>query len=715
MVAEAKARLSLDSAPFVEGMKGAADEGENIFDKGMKKIGGAIAAAFTVDKIIQFGSEVIRAALEIDDLSKKLGISTDAVQALKIAAEDSGASFSDVEQALKKLSGAINEAQTGNEDLAAAFRIVGLDAADLESMNLVDIFDAIANQVATSSDNAELMHEVFKLIGNQSGQNLKSTLQELGRDGLQPLIDKLNEANRIMGADSISKVKRFDESIKAFQDSLKSFALDALAALDKVDTTLDDIANQDPIEMPHMDEMAVSFREATEEHDKLVKQQKDAAIALQIIATEKRIEDEKLKKLNEEILKVINDQMTTEEKLKKSLEDLNDLESKLQTMIDSGTSKLSDQKEVHLEILKKRGEVKDLEEKLTKENGTQKALLDEQKRAADEINRIKEKTKDLAERIAENAFNELDTTDKISFLEDKRAQVIAKIADLERQGMTDGENYIDAKHELLDVEEQIADLNDEQAKSEKDKHDSAVKSVEEAIKLRKQLKALSDEEIKELLSKLEMLANGLAKLPKIDIEWISDLANLKFKGMTDAQARQMVRALTELANGLNGLPKVKKDLFDFLKDLENLKFQSLTDSQARQMVRSISTLINGLKDLPKLEKTMFDALYKLMLIDFGKLDKEIGKKFADGLEQVARGLKSLGGLDKGTIMSALELIGALKDLKSVSGGDYTLKIELPEGMESGVPLVIETAFNENVKSISTSLSELVKMKGIVWA
>ena len=57
----------------------------------------------------------------------------------------------------------------------------------------------------------------------------------------------------------------------------------------------------------------------------------------------------------------------------------------------------------------------------------------------------------------------------------------------------------------------------------------------------------------------------------------------------------------------------------------------------------------------------------------------------------------------------------LKDLKSVSGGDYSLKIELPEGMDSGIPLIVETAFNENVKSIKTSLDELVKMKGIVWA
>ncbi len=193
MVAEAKARLSLDSAPFVEGMKGAADEGENVFDKGMKKVGGAIAAAFTVDKLIEFATHIISTADEIDDLSTKLGISTSAVQALKAAADESGASFGDVESALKKLGVSINEAKVGNEELEDAFSVLGITASDLESMKLEEVFEKIASQVSLASDNADLMDQVFKVIGNQSGQNLKSTLETLGKDGLQPVIDKLKE------------------------------------------------------------------------------------------------------------------------------------------------------------------------------------------------------------------------------------------------------------------------------------------------------------------------------------------------------------------------------------------------------------------------------------------------------------------------------------------------------------------------------------------
>lgn len=718
MVAEGKLKLSLDGSQFNQEIKSAGDNAETTFSEKMGSVKNAIAAAFTIEKVTAFLQEVMNAAAEVQATANQLDLSAESVQSLGIVAQNAGSNFGEVEQAVIKLNAAALAAKGGNEDMAESFEAIGISVEDLENLSTDELFDTIATKVKEADGNSTELQKVFDILGGTTGQKLKSTLIAIADEGLEKLNEKNIEANRIMS----------DESVKNWA-ALKSTMDDALATLrvwvgeygGGFLTALKDGAAKlgewsTGLSSEQIAEDAKVVNSLLEEANTKIDAQKQKTAALE--AEKAKVEARNASIATQEQLHrdLINAQKTNAELLNEERGKLKTLEDELKTINAKTGDVYLEQLTTNNQITISRQKVKELEEKISKENGTQARELALQKLSAKALEETAKARDGYEKAVADAHWDQLDLTGKIELIEGRRKSLVEDIANFEALGLTDTQEYYLAKTQLIGIEDQLKGLNAEQANQQGKTKEEAVATVKEALALREELRGLTDREMKQLISSITTLAEGIAKLPKVDsLSWIKDLMQLDFGGITDSQARQMVRGIATLITGLKELPKLDQDMFKVFEQLKNIEFVSLTDSQARQMVRAIKTLISELKTVEKLPADLFDALVKFMAIDFSVFDKEAGSRFKSGIKEVAEGLKSLGGLDKGTIMSALELIGALKDLKSVSGGDYSLKIELPEGMESGVPLVIETAFNENVKSISTSLSELVKMKGIVWA
>ena len=94
-------------------------------------IGAKLAAAFTVDKLIEFSSEAIESAASLEKLSQMTGIGVESLGSLRLAAAASGLSQEDLGQVLKKLNVNISEA-AGNihSKAGVAFQALGIAVTD---------------------------------------------------------------------------------------------------------------------------------------------------------------------------------------------------------------------------------------------------------------------------------------------------------------------------------------------------------------------------------------------------------------------------------------------------------------------------------------------------------------------------------------------------------------------------------------------------------
>lgn len=117
------ARIKLDSAEFEAGMKRA--------ESSVAALGKTIGRYFTAGAIgyglLNLARSAFRAAGEVNDLAEALGITTDEVQSLQKAAQNSGNSLEQYASALLKVKKLRSEALGGNASASEKFKAAGID------------------------------------------------------------------------------------------------------------------------------------------------------------------------------------------------------------------------------------------------------------------------------------------------------------------------------------------------------------------------------------------------------------------------------------------------------------------------------------------------------------------------------------------------------------------------------------------------------------
>src|SRR5690349_10661007 len=133
-------RLGLDSSSFTAELNRASARAktfEQQLGSSMGSTAGAIksqlAAAFSVGFMVNAGKQAVEYGSKIADMSKKLDVSTDALQEFEFAANLSGASLEDIGAAFRGLAKAREAALGGDTGKLAAFSNFGFDKAALQA------------------------------------------------------------------------------------------------------------------------------------------------------------------------------------------------------------------------------------------------------------------------------------------------------------------------------------------------------------------------------------------------------------------------------------------------------------------------------------------------------------------------------------------------------------------------------------------------------
>jgi hypothetical protein len=229
IVRELFARLGLqvDEAAFA-----AADAALGVVRKGLFGLAG-VATAVAGGFAAAVGTMVAQGG-RLDDLSKQVGVSTDALQTLGYAADQNGVSIDELAQSLQYIARQAYEASTGGKAQAEAFARAGIRirTATGELKKGDDLLRELSGSLARLPEGAQRTGTAMDLLGRSGGRMV--TLLGEGPEKLK----ELEERARALGTMDKETIAITDELGDSFSDVMRvlgdfrnSLALPLLAPL----------------------------------------------------------------------------------------------------------------------------------------------------------------------------------------------------------------------------------------------------------------------------------------------------------------------------------------------------------------------------------------------------------------------------------------------------------------------------------------------------
>jgi hypothetical protein len=173
--------LGIDVPPKIEALATAAKKPTSAFDSmtnSVKGFGAALVASFSVGAIANAIQSTGEWAGHVDDLSKKMGISREAVQRLDFAARQNGQTIDGVSTAVAQLS---KHLVSGDQGAVDAMQRLGLSFAQIKGLSPDQAFAQIAQAIDTLPNQFDKSATAMQLLG-RSGADLIPMFGSLTQD-----------------------------------------------------------------------------------------------------------------------------------------------------------------------------------------------------------------------------------------------------------------------------------------------------------------------------------------------------------------------------------------------------------------------------------------------------------------------------------------------------------------------------------------------------
>jgi lambda family phage tail tape measure protein len=170
----------------------------------------------------------IAAAAALDDLSEKTSLSVEFLSQLETIATRTGANLETVASGAGRFARSVAEARAGNAELAAAFRAVGISAADLRSQNIDQLFQTYAKAIANAEDPTNALAVAVKLAGKSAAESIPF-YKDLAAQGLglaTTTTEQAAAAERLQ-----NQFREIKVAAEAMQRTLANFLVPVLAEL----------------------------------------------------------------------------------------------------------------------------------------------------------------------------------------------------------------------------------------------------------------------------------------------------------------------------------------------------------------------------------------------------------------------------------------------------------------------------------------------------
>ena len=195
---------------------------------------GNVIGNFVTDGIrglASFTAEVINFADRLDEMSQRLGISTETLSGWGYAAKMSGTDLESLAGAIPKLSKTLAAAADEGSKAGQLFKALGIDVKDAEG-NLRDVEDVLPEiadrfkALKNDTTEAALAHELF----GRSGATMLEFLNR-GSDGIAELTGRARELGLIVDGETASAAASFNDGLEDLRAVTTALGLDVAKLL----------------------------------------------------------------------------------------------------------------------------------------------------------------------------------------------------------------------------------------------------------------------------------------------------------------------------------------------------------------------------------------------------------------------------------------------------------------------------------------------------
>jgi TP901 family phage tail tape measure protein len=178
----------------------------------MRKWGAAIGAigAGITGVFLKAADSFAKAGDRLDKMSKRTGVSVEALSALDFAASQSGTSLEAVEKAVRGMSRNLVDAERGLSTATDNFSDLGIALKDLQGLSPEEQFLLIAERISGIEDPTRRAGVAMKVFG-KAGTELLPLLAN-GKDGIRELMEEAERLGIVLSTeDAVAAAKLTDE------------------------------------------------------------------------------------------------------------------------------------------------------------------------------------------------------------------------------------------------------------------------------------------------------------------------------------------------------------------------------------------------------------------------------------------------------------------------------------------------------------------------
>jgi hypothetical protein len=176
---------------------------------------GLLGTGLGTAAVVGFFKTVAERAGDLQDLSDRLGVSTDHLQAFDFAVRQAGGSSEQANQAWDKGRKALDNLAAGNEAAEKQFTAIGLSAKDFVGLDLPGALEKIAQGYVNNANSAGAYDAITDILGSKSAPALLAVINELGGNGFPALIEALDATGNKIESDTIRQLDALGDRVEA--------------------------------------------------------------------------------------------------------------------------------------------------------------------------------------------------------------------------------------------------------------------------------------------------------------------------------------------------------------------------------------------------------------------------------------------------------------------------------------------------------------------
>lgn len=220
-----RAYLGLDGSGFARGLNKARSEAQHFGKDFAREMAASFAAAFGTAAIVESMKRTLEYAHNLENLSKRLGVTTTALQEFEEAAREGGSSLDAVATFFAHLNKAREEAVGGNEQLLQQFSRFGIELSNLKTDKVEDLFRKIAEGV--QHGDVQSLSAALQEIGGRGATDLIPAFV----NGLDEAAKHIREIGGLLGEDVVKTLAEANKKVDELKLRLRALAAEQTSLL----------------------------------------------------------------------------------------------------------------------------------------------------------------------------------------------------------------------------------------------------------------------------------------------------------------------------------------------------------------------------------------------------------------------------------------------------------------------------------------------------